>query len=52
MRAFGESPHGRALRGLGFESDLRFAAQVDIFDSVPMLYNEDGVPTLRTAKRR
>jgi 2-phosphosulfolactate phosphatase len=48
MRAFGHSSHGRALRAMGFEKDLRYAAQVDIYDAVPLLYDDGGVKVLRT----
>ena len=41
--------------GLGFVlamlCDLRFAAQVDIFETVPVLYDEDGVKTMRARPR-
>jgi 2-phosphosulfolactate phosphatase len=52
MRAFRQSAHGRALLGLGFEDDLRFAAQLDAFDTVPMLYRDGDVMEVRTRPRR
>jgi 2-phosphosulfolactate phosphatase len=48
MRLFRQSKHGRALHELGFDSDLRYAAQLDIYDSVPVLYDVDGTKMLRT----
>jgi 2-phosphosulfolactate phosphatase len=51
MRAFRHSAHGRALLAAGFEGDLRYASQVDVFDTVPVLYDEDGVKTMRTKPR-
>ncbi len=48
MRMFGQSAHGRTLRELGFEADLRYAAQVDIFESVPVLYDDGDTKVLRT----
>jgi phosphosulfolactate phosphohydrolase-like enzyme len=33
---------------MGFDDDLRYAAQIDIFDSVPKLYDDRGVKVLRT----
>lgn len=47
MRAFRHAVHGRALAAAGFEGDLRFASRVDVFETVPVLYDEDGVKTLR-----
>jgi phosphosulfolactate phosphohydrolase-like enzyme len=52
MRAFRHAAHGRALRSAGFESDLEFAAQVDVFASVPVLYDEGGVKTMRLKAHR
>ncbi len=52
MRAFRQSVHGRALRAMGFEQDLAYAARVDTSDIVPMLYVEDGVKTLRLRPHR
>ncbi len=52
MRAFRQSVHGRALLGIGFERDLEYAAQLDIFETVPLLYDEDGVRTLRVRAKR
>jgi 2-phosphosulfolactate phosphatase len=51
-RAFRHAAHGRALRAMGFEQDLDFAAEVDVSDAVPMLYVEDGVKTLRLKPQR
>jgi 2-phosphosulfolactate phosphatase len=48
MRAFRQSKHGRALHDLGFDGDLAYAAQMDIYESVPVLYGDDGVSVLRT----
>ena len=48
MRLFRQSKHGRALDELGFHADLAYAAQVDIYQSVPILHDDDGVLTLRT----
>lgn len=47
MRAFREAAHARALLRLGFEEDLHFAAQLDVFGSVPVLYEDAGVRSLR-----
>lgn len=52
MRAFRQSAHGRMLLGLGFEDDLWFAAQLDMYDSVPMLYRDGETLVLRTGKPR
>lgn len=52
MRMFRESAHARALRGIGFEDDLRHAAQVDTTDAVPVLYDDQGVKTLHTRRGR
>jgi 2-phosphosulfolactate phosphatase len=52
MRAFRESAHGRSLLELGFEHDLRFAAQADVYDGVPVLHDEDGLHVLRAGRRR
>jgi 2-phosphosulfolactate phosphatase len=51
MRAFRQAAHGRALAAAGFAGDLEYAAQVDRFETVPMLYDEDGVKTLRAKPR-
>jgi 2-phosphosulfolactate phosphatase len=51
MRAFRHAAHGRALRAAGFDHDLQFAAQVDVFETVPVLYDEDGVKTMRARPR-
>lgn len=48
MRMFRQSAHGRALLGLGFEADLRFAARVDASTAVPVLFGEE----LRLRARR
>jgi len=48
MRLFRQSKHGRLLHGLGFANDLAYAAQLDIFQSVPVLHNDEGVHVLRT----
>jgi 2-phosphosulfolactate phosphatase len=48
MRAFRQSKHGRALHQLGFDADLAYAGQVDIYESVPVLSEADGVRVLRT----
>jgi 2-phosphosulfolactate phosphatase len=50
-RAFRHASHGRALRELGFVRDLAYAAQVDISRTVPTLYDEDGVATLRAGAK-
>ena len=50
MRVFRQSKHGRALHALGYDADLAYAAQVDIFDSVPVLYDMDGTMVLRTRR--
>jgi phosphosulfolactate phosphohydrolase-like enzyme len=39
------------LLAAGFEDDLRFAARVDVTEAVPVLYDEDGVKTLRVKAR-
>ena len=52
MQTFRHSPKGRALGALGFERDLRFAAQVDAYESVPVLYQERGILVLSTRERR
>jgi 2-phosphosulfolactate phosphatase len=52
MRAFRHAVHGRALLSMGFERDLAHAAQVDVSESVPVLYVEDGVKTLRLRRHR
>lgn len=52
MRAFRHSAHGRALAAIGFESDLKFAAQVDLYDKVPLLFDEAGVKTMRLRPHR
>src|SRR5512141_1280515 len=52
LRMFGQSSHGRSLRELGFEGDLRYAAQLDIFESVPVLYHDGDVKVLRVRAPR
>jgi 2-phosphosulfolactate phosphatase len=47
MRAFRHSVHGRALGAMGFDADLEHAAQLDVSETVPVLWVEDGVKTLR-----
>ena len=47
LRMLGQSSHGRSLRELGFEGDLRYASQLDIFESVPVLYHDGDVKVLR-----
>jgi len=50
MRALHQSAHGRALAALGFEQDLRFAAEVDSSECVPVLSREDEADVLRVSK--
>jgi 2-phosphosulfolactate phosphatase len=52
MRMFRESSHARALRAIGFEEDLLHAAQLDVTESVPMLYDDGGVKVLRVRTPR
>jgi 2-phosphosulfolactate phosphatase len=52
MRVFRHASHGRALVELGFEDDLAYAAQLDASTTVPVLFDEDGVRTLRVHRRR
>ena len=52
LRMFGQSSHGRSLRELGFDDDLRYAAQLDIFESVPVLYHDGDVKALRVRAPR
>lgn len=52
MKAFRQAAHGRGLLALGFEADLRFAAQLDIFESVPVLCHDGDVQVLRTRAPR
>lgn len=52
MRAFRHSAHGRALAAIGYENDLRFSAQVDLYDKVPTLFDEAGVKTMRLHPHR
>jgi len=47
MRAFRQSAHGRALRELGFEADLEYAAVIDSSEIVPSLAEEGGMNVLR-----
>ena len=42
------SSHGRAIAALGFEADLRFSAQLDVFESVPVLHHDREQLVLRT----
>ena len=54
-RVFRHATHGRALVELGFIDDLAYAAQLDASSTVPVLFDEDGVRTLRLrpkSKRR
>jgi 2-phosphosulfolactate phosphatase len=51
-RMFRESAHGRLLARIGFDGDLRHAAQIDISEAVPVLYDDDGVKTLRARPPR
>jgi phosphosulfolactate phosphohydrolase-like enzyme len=37
---------------MGFEGDLRYAAQLDIFESVPVLYHDGDVKVLRVRPPR
>lgn len=46
-RAFRHAAHGRALREMGFGDDLDYAARLDSSDVVPVLFDEDGVKTMR-----
>ncbi len=52
MCAFRHSSHGRALLALGFECDLWFAAQLDAYDSVPILHRDGDVCVVRTRPPR
>jgi len=52
LRMFGQSAHGRSLRELGFEGDLRYAAQLDIFETVPVLHHDGDVKVLRVRAPR
>ena len=52
MRLFRQSKHGRLLHEFGFANDLAYAAQIDIFQSVPVLHSDDGVHVLRTRTPR
>jgi 2-phosphosulfolactate phosphatase len=52
MRAFRHSVHGRALLAMGFDHDLAYAARVDTTNTVPMMYVENGVKTLRLRPHR
>ena len=52
LRMFGQSSHGRALRELGFEADLAYAAQLDIIESVPILYHDGDTKVLRVRAAR
>ncbi len=48
MRAFRQSRHGRGLIDGGFEQDLRYAARLDISNTVPALSIEKGLRVLRS----
>lgn len=52
MRLFRQSKHGRALHELGFDADLAYAAQLDIYQSVPYLYDDGSALALRTRTPR
>ena len=52
MRMFRQSAHGRHLLGIGFEEDLRYAAEVDASDVVPLLYDDGGVKVVRVRAPR
>lgn len=52
MCSFRQSAHGRALLGLGFERDLRFAARLDVSETVPLLYAEGDAKVLRAKPKR
>ncbi len=52
MRVFRQSAHGRALHAIGLERDLAFAAQLDIYDSVPQMYFDGDTVVLRTRAPR
>ena len=47
MRMFRQSAHGRHLLGIGFEADLRYAAEVDATEAVPLLYDDGGAKVVR-----
>jgi 2-phosphosulfolactate phosphatase len=51
-RIFRQSKHGRALLDAGFADDLRYAGQVDLLETVPVLYDDGGVKVLRVRKPR
>ena len=51
-RIFGQSKHGRALLEAGFAEDLRYAGQVDVSSTVPLLFDDGGVNVLRVRKPR
>jgi 2-phosphosulfolactate phosphatase len=50
LRALHQSAHGRTLEALGFEQDLRFAAELDSSECVPVLSREDEADVLRVSK--
>lgn len=52
MRVFRQSAHGRALAAIGLESDLAYAAQLDVYDSVPQVYLDGATVVLRTRPPR
>lgn len=47
MQMFRESAHGRRLRSIGFQDDLRHASQLDVMSAVPVLYDDHGLTVLR-----
>ncbi|HYM16000.1 MAG TPA: 2-phosphosulfolactate phosphatase [Dehalococcoidia bacterium] len=51
-RIFRQSKHGRTLEEGGFVEDLRYAAQIDVSATVPLLYDDRGVKVLRTRRPR
>jgi 2-phosphosulfolactate phosphatase len=50
-RVFRHAAHARALRELGFDADLAYAAALDTSSVVPVLFDDDGVKTLRMRSR-
>jgi 2-phosphosulfolactate phosphatase len=51
-RLFKQSKHGRALQELGFGADLAHAGQLDIYQSVPHLFDDGNSLALRTRAGR
>ena len=49
-RVFHHAAHARALSEIGFDADLAYAAALDASATVPVLFNEDGVKTLRVRR--